>query len=215
MIVAIDGPAGTGKSVLARMISENLGFYLLNTGLFYRALTYRILQLCPQDPLSYDKICKVAEESDYIEQEGKFLVNKEDVCPYLRTSEVDKYVSQISAIPAVRGILNKKMRAIKVDNLVCEGRDTTTVVFPEADLKIYLDASIHVRALRRFNEKCSNLSLEEIEQNIAERDQRDKEKPVGSLRMAKGAVYIDSSDLTLKDVYERVKIKIQDYFGRS
>ncbi len=210
MIVAIDGPAGTGKSVLARMISENLGFYLLNTGLFYRALTYQILQEYPENPLSCPHICEIAKKSVYEVENNTFLVNSLDVYPHLRTCVVDEYVSQISAIPAVRDILNEKMRSLNKDNLVCEGRDTTTVIFPDAELKIYLDASIEVRALRRFNEKCSDLSLEEIRQTIAERDKRDKEKPVGALKIAQDAVYIDSSDLTLKEVYEKVEVNIRN-----
>lgn len=215
MIVAIDGPAGTGKSMLTKMIAQRLGFQVLNTGLFYRALTYQVLQCLPEDPLACKKISQIAKESHYEDMGDIFLINGEDVYIHLRTWKVDKYVSQISSIPEVREILNEKMRSSVKGNIICEGRDTTTVIFPSAELKIYLDASISVRALRRFKENCSDLSLEEIEKNIAERDKRDREKPVGALRVAEGAFYIDSSDLTLSAVCDRVEAKIHDYLSRS
>ncbi|MGL4525232.1 MAG: (d)CMP kinase [Spirochaetia bacterium] len=215
MIVAIDGPAGTGKSILAKRISQELDFFLLNTGLFYRALTYQWIESKKgknSSILDADQLLKIAQMTKYEASENGFFVNKVDILEHLRTATIDNFVSEISAFPAVREVLNEKMRTVAggKNKIVCEGRDTTTVIFPDAKIKIYLDASIQVRALRRYNEKCSTLSLQEIEALIAKRDHNDKTKAVGALRISETACYIDSSDLTLDEVYEKLRTKVFD-----
>jgi cytidylate kinase len=205
MIIAIDGPAGTGKSALAKRIAQQHNFFLLNSGLFYRAITYLALE----QGIDYHDIQKcidLAENTTIETTDDQCLVNGYNLLPYLRSDKVDKIVASLSEIIEIREILNEKMRIqASKQHVVCEGRDMTTIVFPHADIKIYLDASPHVRALRRFNESCSDLSLDEIEKNIQTRDDIDKNKPVGALRKADDAHYIDSSQLTLDEVYDTVE----------
>ena len=209
MIVAIDGPAGTGKSTIAEMVAKQLGFLHVNSGNFYRAIacwnldngvahteTQKILASRSQITISYDA--------------DKMFLNNIDITDRLHNDAVDAIVAQISAIPEIRSFVNEKLRDIsKNHDLVMEGRDITTVVFPNAEIKIYLDASAESRAKRRFYQGTSQLSLEEIQTSIQKRDEIDKNKTVGSLKIAPDAYYIDTSYLTIDEVYEKVYNKIQ------
>ncbi len=203
MIIAIDGPAGTGKSTIAKIISEKLNITFLNSGGFYRALTIAILdagidysnetetlEFCKKQSLEYTK-------------ESHFILNGKDITNNLHDDRVAKNVAQVSAIVSLRHYVNDLMRKItKSLSIVCEGRDMTTVVFPDAEYKFYLDASADVRAKRRFDQGVSNMTLEEIKQSIIERDNIDKNKKEGALKIASDAFYIDTSNLTIDNVCE-------------
>ena len=203
MIIAIDGPAGTGKSTIAKIISEKLNITFLNSGGFYRALTIAILdagidysnetetlEFCKKQSLEYTK-------------ESHFILNGKDITNNLHDDRVAKNVAQVSAIVPLRHYVNDLMRKItKSLSIVCEGRDMTTVVFPDAEYKFYLDASADVRAKRRFDQGVSNMTLEEIKQSIIERDNIDKNKKEGALKIASDAFYIDTSNLTIDNVCE-------------
>ncbi|MCL2520552.1 MAG: (d)CMP kinase [Spirochaetaceae bacterium] len=198
MIVAIDGPAGSGKSVIAQLIAQKLGFTLLNSGYFYRALTYfALLQHIDKD--NEAELVTLANSLNF-NLEGGFKVNNSDITSKLHSDEVSNLVAVISAHPAVRECLNQKMRHLSGNNLVCEGRDITTVLFPQAEVKIYLDAGVKIRAKRRFEQKTSAMTLDEIEKTIHYRDEIDKNKKVGALKQADDALYIDTSNLTIEEV---------------
>lgn len=219
MIIAIDGPAGSGKSTIAKILAESLNIVFLNTGSFYRGLTLALLRFLGGDSfgrggkdidLSNEKeIIDFAKtiKLDYVN--GAMTLDSENIEAFLRSDRVESFVAPISAIVPIRHIINDKIREVaKNVSLVCEGRDMTTVVFPDAEYKFYLDASSHARALRRFNQGTSTLSLQEIEKSIEARDAIDKNKAEGSLKIAQDAQYIDTSDLTIDAVCEMIKSKI-------
>lgn len=203
MVIAIDGPAGTGKSTIAKIISEKLNITFLNSGGFYRAFTIAILDagIDYKDENSVLEFCK-QQKLEYT-KESHFILNGKDVTDHLHDDRVAKNVAQVSAIVALRHYVNDLMRKITESlSIVCEGRDMTTVVFPAAEHKFYLDASADVRAKRRFDQGVSNMTLEEIKQSIIERDNIDKNKKEGALKIAPDAFYIDTSNLTIDNVCE-------------
>ena len=208
MIVAIDGPAGTGKSTIAKLISENLNIAFLNSGSFYRGITMALLdaEINLDDKKSVLKYAETVK-MDYVKE--RLILNGIDVDDHLHDARIDLNAAKVSSIPEIRDIVNKKLQSLtKHLSLVCEGRDMTTIVFPNAEYKFYLDASLDVQAMRRFTQNVSNLSLEQIKQEIQERDKIDKNKSVGALKIADDAHYIDTSNLTKNEVYEIIKSKI-------
>ena len=208
MIIAIDGPAGTGKSTIAKLIAEKLNITFLNSGSFYRGITLALLK-DNVDLSDEKKVLEFADNLDLDYVNEHLILNGEDVDHLLHQDIVDANASQVSSIVELRHIVNKKLRKItETQSVVCEGRDITTVVFPMAEYKFYLDASIDVQAQRRFNQGVSQLSLEEIKEAIRKRDELDKNKKEGSLKIAEDAAYIDTSDLTIDNVCEIILSKI-------
>ncbi|MFA6857743.1 MAG: (d)CMP kinase, partial [Treponema sp.] len=208
MIIAIDGPAGTGKSTIAALIAEKLHITYLNSGSFYRALTLALLE--SGSSLSDEKIitdfCR-RQKLEY--KKSRLILNGTDIDSRLHEDKVSAHVAQISAIPEVRHIVNARMRGItNFLSIVCEGRDMTTVVFPNAEYKFYLDATPDVQAERRYKQGVSSLSLEEIKNAIKERDEIDKNKKEGALKIASDAFYIDTSTLTIEQVCAIILNKI-------
>lgn len=209
MIVAIDGPAGTGKSTIARMVAERLGITYVNSGNLYRALTYGLIE-AGLDPAQEIPVVEWAETIDLDYREGRVHLDGRDVEAFLRTDAVEQWVAQVSAYVPLRRIVNEVVRRLSGEmDIVVEGRDMTTTVFPNADQKFYLDATTESRALRRHSQGTSELSLEEIRKNIEMRDRIDREKKEGPLKVASDAVYLDTSHLTIEEVYEKVYTKIQ------
>lgn len=201
MIIAIDGPAGTGKSTIASMLAKKLNITFLNSGGFYRTLTYAVLKnrIDYKNETETLEFCK-NQQIEYT-KESHFILNGEDVTSHLHDDEVSSNVSQLSSIVEIRHLVNELMRKItKSLSIVCEGRDMTTVVFPNAEYKIYLDASSDIRAKRRFEQGVSDMTFEEIKESIEKRDEMDKNKKEGSLKIASDAKYIDTSNLTIEDV---------------
>ena len=208
MIIAIDGPAGAGKSTIAKLIAEKLNITFLNSGSFYRAITLSLLR--NKIPLTdADAVIEHAKKQDLDYRNSRLFLNGEDVEDILHSDEIDLNASKVSCLVPVRHIVNDKIKHItKKISIVCEGRDMTTVVFPEAEYKFYLDASIEAQARRRFNQGVSNLSIEEIAESIKKRDEIDKNKQEGSLKIAEDAHYIDTSDLTIEQVCAIILDKI-------
>lgn len=210
MVVAIDGPAGCGKSTVAKILAERLHLTFLNSGSFYRGITLALLR----DGIDLKDEQKVLDFArglslDYVN--SHLILEGEDVEDLLHTDQVDAHAAQVSAIVPLRHIVNEKIREVtKSLSIVCEGRDMTTVVFPNAEHKFYLDASIDVQAQRRFNQGVSDLSLEEIKESIRKRDEIDKNKVEGALKIAPDALYIDTSHLTIEEVCEIMTRKIQN-----
>ena len=200
MVIAIDGPAGTGKSTIASIIAEKLKVVFLNSGSFYRALTLALLD-SGVDLHSEADVIDFCKKQSLEYKNSHLFLNGEDVESHLHDDRVSANVAQLSAIVEIRHLVNQRMREITESlSIVCEGRDMTTVVFPNADYKFYLDDSLDVQAERRFNQGVSNLSLEEIKESIRKRDEIDKNKKEGALKIAQDAVYIDTSNLTIEDV---------------
>ena len=200
MVIAIDGPAGTGKSTVAALIAKTLGITFLNSGSFYRALTMALLDsgVDMEDETAVLDVCR-RQKLEY--KNSRMILNGVDVEDSLHDDRISAHVAALSAIVPVRHLVNERLREItKSLSIVCEGRDMTTVVFPNAECKFYLDASIDVQAQRRFEQGVSGLSFEEIKEAIKKRDELDKNKAVGALKIAPDAVYIDTSNLTIDNV---------------
>ncbi|MDX9826583.1 MAG: (d)CMP kinase [Spirochaetia bacterium] len=209
MIVAMDGPAGCGKSTIARLLSERLGFIYINSGNIYRALTLAAIKkgVGLDDESTLLKIA-LTVSIDY-DKDGSILLDGKRLTTELRSAEVEAIVAQVSAIPEIRAIVNEIVRRLaKGKDVVVEGRDMTTVVFPQAELKFFIDASVEERAKRRFTQASSSMSYEEILNNIRMRDAIDRNKKIGALKIASDALYLDTSGLTIEAVYEKVYSKI-------
>ena len=203
MIVAIDGPAGVGKSSIAKMVSDELGMYYLNSGNFYRGVTYRILNL-GLDPAKPDDCVKAAKEAQFDVKDGRFYLDGEDVEDKLH-HPIDIWASKVSVNPQVRSIVNERIHDLtKRMDVVAEGRDMTTVVFPNAEHKFFFDALPEIRARRRYEQNPGVMDYDTILKEINERDAIDRNKPVGGLKIAPDAVYIDTSYLTINEVCEKV-----------
>lgn len=208
MIIAMDGPAGTGKSTIASIIAKKLDITYLNSGSFYRALTMALLD-GGIDISAQDKVVEFCKKQKLEYNKSRLVLNGVDVEDHLHDDRVSKNVAQISAIVPVRHLVNDRMQEItKSLDIVCEGRDMTTVVFPQAEYKFYLDASLDVQAQRRFDQGVSNMTLEEIKESIRKRDEIDRNKAEGALKIAEDAVYIDTSNLTIDMVCEIILNKI-------
>ena len=212
MIVAVDGPAGSGKGTVTKRIEKELGFLNLDTGATYRCVALQVLR----ENVKLDneeKIIKIANNINIkIDNTGDkdiILLNGEDVSKEIRTKEVTEVVSQISSIIPVRERMVEVQRNLaKGKNVIVEGRDIGTVVFPNADVKIYLDASEEVRAKRRYEENVQNginTTYEEVLENVKMRDYNDMHKKVGGLKKANDAIIIDSTSLTIDQVVENIK----------
>jgi cytidylate kinase len=209
-IITIDGPAGSGKSTSAKLVAGKLGFLYLDTGAMYRAVAYLAIKngILNDETKILESLKAASIQMEY--SDGKVFVrlNDEDVSDIIRTHEVSSYVSEVSAIAGVRYWLLEKQREIgHGTNLVCDGRDTGTAVFPDADVKIYLVASIRARAERRlleFRQKDPSITIEQVAENLEKRDKIDSEREVNPLKKAPDAVEIDTSGLTIEVQVNRI-----------
>jgi CMP/dCMP kinase len=211
MVVAIDGPAGSGKSTTARQAAEKLGYLYLDTGAMYRALTGKAIEL-GIDPRDEESIARLARSTTMqireVDGSGRVFVDGRDVSEGLRSPEISRQVSYVARVPEARRLLVGIQREIAEHrDVVVEGRDIGTVVFPEAPVKIYLDASLEERARRRRHdlEKAGeSVSLEDLRREIAARDQIDSDRAESPLRLAQGAAVIDTTGLTIEEQVGKV-----------
>ena len=209
MIVAVDGPAGSGKGTISKLVSLKCGLTYIDTGATYRCIALKVLKE-NIDLNDKSAIIDIASKVNIkFTKDAKTFLDGEDVSTDIRTMEVTKIVSQISAIPEVRTYMVDLQRNMAVgDDIIMEGRDITTVVFPEADYKIYLDASVEERAKRRFKqnkEAGMDVDIEEIKKSIIERDYNDMNKEVGALKRTDEQIYIDSSNMTIDEVVDSIR----------
>jgi cytidylate kinase len=204
VIVAIDGPAGVGKSTVARRCAANAGFLYVNSGSFYRALTLAVLQR-NISLTDRPRLLAVARARRLELRDSEMVLDGTNVEARLHGDKVDAAVAILSAIPGIREVVNERIREIAAGrDAVVEGRDIGTMVFPRADVKIFLDADIETRAARRHEQGVSEKSLAETRTAIRERDTVDRNKPVGALAAAPDALRVDTSLLTIQQVCERV-----------
>ena len=209
--IAIDGPAGAGKSTIARRAAGQLGFVYVDTGAMYRAMALYFLRkgINPADEEAVSRTCSEAEVSiRYQDGAQQVLLNGEDVSGQIRTEEVGKTASVVSAYMPVREKLTELQKELAArENVIMDGRDIGTCVLPQAPAKIYLTASVEVRALRRFRElteKGEDCDLEEIKKDIADRDWKDMHREHAPLKQAEDAVVVDSSQMTIDQVVEAI-----------
>ena len=207
-IVAIDGPAGSGKGTITKIVAEKLNLVYIDSGATYRCVALAALRnnLKIDDKEENIKLTKTLKIE--FTKDGRTLLNNEDVSKEIRSKEVSEIVSPISSIIEVREILVDLQRKMANDNdVIMEGRDITTVVFPNANYKFYLDASIEERARRRFkqNEEMNiHIPMDELIESIKKRDYNDMHKPVGSLMRTDDQIYIDSTNMTIDEVVDEI-----------
>ena len=209
--VAIDGPAGAGKSTIAKQIARRLGYIYVDTGAMYRAMAYYLIQN-QVDAADQEAIAAACQHADisicYQDGEQVVLLNGENVNAYLRTEAVGNMASVSSVVPEVRKkLVELQQKLARETDVVMDGRDIGTVVLPDADVKVYLTASVETRAKRRFlelQEKCEPADLAKIAADIEDRDYRDMHRDISPLRQAEDATLVDSSDMTIDQVVERI-----------
>ncbi len=233
MIIGVDGPAGAGKTTVTKSIEDkNMDIYNLDTGAIYRASTYLVLKIIPEitekeileDELIRQEVIKIVESLNSgknkleilkVKDEknntlkDKIMLNDEDITKEIREGKVAKLVSPVSSIPEVRNTITEIIRntAKQYENIIAEGRDICTVVFPDADIKIYLDADAKTRAKRRNEEnrkKGIEETLEETLDAIMKRDHLDMNKEVGSLKRTDNQTYIDTTNMDIQEVIDNI-----------
>jgi cytidylate kinase len=208
MVVTLDGPAGVGKSTVAAKVARESGFHYVNSGSFYRAISQAVLE-SGQDPTRNELVLETARRCRFEMVEGELWVNGRPARG-LQSDLIDRWSPVHSGIPELRAIVNQNLRSLaRGGDLIVEGRDMGTVAFPDAELKFFLDASIEARAARRFAQGVSGLSMQELRRRIEERDQLDRDKPAGPLARAAGAIYLDTSVLTIEEVCAKVVQEIR------
>ena len=209
--IAIDGPAGAGKSTIAKLVAKEKGYIYVDTGAMYRGLAIHFLDkgIQPQETEKVIEACKDAEVTIAYEDAVQHVyLNGKDISSRLRNEEVGNMASVTSAIPEVRKkLLELQQNLAKTQNVIMDGRDIGTCVLPHADVKAYLTASVETRAKRRYQElqeKGEDCNLEEIAHDIEERDRRDTTREIAPLKQAEDAVLVDSSDMTIADVVKTI-----------
>ncbi|BFL47145.1 (d)CMP kinase [Lactonifactor longoviformis] len=209
--IAIDGPAGAGKSTIAKEIARQLSFVYVDTGAMYRAMAYYLLQqgIPPEDAQGMEKACRTADITiQYENGEQQVILNHENVTARLRSEEVGNMASVSSASPAIRRKLVELQRQMaRSTNVVMDGRDIGTQVLPDANVKIFLTASAHTRAVRRYKELTERgiaCDIHAIEADINERDHRDMTREISPLRQAEDAVLVDTSDMDIPEVIHAI-----------
>ena len=209
-VVAVDGPAGAGKSTVSKLVAGRLGYTYIDTGAMYRAVALKVLE--SELPLEDEEIMSAARDIDidlrYEDGATKTYLDGRDVSKEIRTPEVSQAVSKVAAVGFVRQRLTELQRAMAArGGVIMDGRDIGTVVLPHADVKIYLTASVEERARRRFEElrsKGFDVELGSIEKSIEKRDKLDSEREIAPLKQAADAVLLDSTALTIDEVADAV-----------
>lgn len=210
--IAIDGPAGAGKSTIAKKLAKELGYIYVDTGAMYRAMAYHFLQnnIASDNESEIAKSCKNVDVSiSYIDGEQQVLLNGQNISDKIRNEEVGNMASATSVYPVVRTKLVELQRQLaSKENVIMDGRDIGTVVLPNANVKIYLTASSKVRAKRRFDEltaKGEDCNFDDIEKDIIDRDYRDMHRETSPLKQADDAILLDTSDMDIDQVVSRMK----------
>jgi len=214
LIIAIDGPAGSGKSTSAKLIAKKLGYVYIDTGAMYRSITYLALEneaiKDESQIIELARNCKI--DLDYADGEVIVRLNDNNISKEIRSTEVNSHVSDVSKISEVRKVLVVKQRemGIKGNGVVMEGRDIGTVVFPNADLKIFLTASLDIRANRRtkeYNDNGSKVLVDDVKSNLSNRDKIDSSRNDSPLTKASDAVEVDTTNVTIE---EQVKLILKE-----
>lgn len=220
MIIAIDGPAGSGKSTVAKLVAKKLGFLYLDTGAMYRAVAYKMKKENLSEKELIEKLDSIDLKLLDTDKDIKVILDGEDITGKIRTEEIGKLASRIAKIPEIREKLVQLQRkiALEAKNAVLEGRDIGTVVFPDAELKIFMTASPEERAKRRYlqlKEKGENPSYEDILRSVLERDKADMEREVAPLKPAKDSIVIDTTDKTIEEVVDIIVAKAKEILKKN
>jgi len=214
-VITIDGPSGAGKSTVAKLLAQRLGYQYLDTGALYRAVAWRAKEL-KVDPDDEETLKRILKDTKITFNKDRILVNGMDVSSRIRTPEIGELSSRLSAKPLIRAHLFSIQRETALKGkVVIEGRDTGTTIFPEAENKFFLDASLEERAKRRYkelkykiqsteDEKDSEITMETVKEEIRKRDLRDSKRKESPLRRTKDMIYIDTTTMSIEEVIAKI-----------
>lgn len=210
--IAVDGPAGAGKSSIARAVSEEIGYIYVDTGALYRSIALYSIENELDDESLVNSLDKINIRLEFIDKCQHVFLNDNDVSDKIRTPEVSMGASKVSAIPEVREFLFGLQKKIAAENnIIMDGRDIGTVVLPDADLKVFLTASAEERANRRFKEMTdSSISYEQVLEDIKQRDYNDMHRDIAPLKQAEDAVMLDTTGMTIEEVKQKLKALIDE-----
>ena len=216
IVVAIDGPAGAGKSTIAKLVAEKLGYAYIDTGAMYRSVAWKFLQTGKVfeeafiSQLAQTMVIEFKPEASV----NRVFVDSVEVTAAIRSTEVTAIVSKVAAIGAVREAMVAQQRRMgEAGGVLMDGRDIGTVVFPNAQLKVFLTASVEERALRRYKElvaKGEKVDLSQLQKDIASRDKQDSERAISPLRQAEDALLLDTSDMNIEQVTDKILQLVQE-----
>ena len=210
--IAVDGPAGAGKSSIARAVAEEIGYIYVDTGALYRSIALYSIENKLDNESLVNSLDKINIRLEFIDKCQHVFLNYNDVSDKIRTPEVSMGASKVSAIPEVREFLFGLQKKIAAENnIIMDGRDIGTVVLPDADLKVFLTASAEERANRRFKEMIdSSISYEQVLEEIKQRDYNDMHRDVAPLKQAEDAVLLDTTGMTIEEVKQKLKALIDE-----
>ena len=210
--VAVDGPAGAGKSSIAKAVAEEIGFIYVDTGALYRSVALYALENDLDNDSLIASLYKINIRLEFINGSQHVILNEDDVSDKIRTSDVSMNASKVSALPEVRKYLFDLQKKIAAENnMIMDGRDIGTGVLPDADLKVFLTASAEERANRRFLEvRDSNITYEKVLEEIKQRDYNDMHRDISPLRQADDAVLLDTTGMTIDEVKNKLKAMIAE-----
>ena len=224
-VITIDGPSGSGKGTVGRQIAQKLGWHFLDSGAIYRLLAlYLKKQNNPslfelENSSSIEEISSLSKDMPAAFEGDKIILDGKDVTGEIRHPSVGQLASKVAVIPAIREALLKRQQDFRMEpGLVADGRDMGTVVFKDADLKIFLDASVEERANRRYHQLIKlgeNVNLGELVEEVAKRDARDRNRAVAPLKPAEDAIIIDSTDLSISEVVDKIYTSWQNLANKS
>lgn len=220
-VICLDGPSGVGKGTICLAVARKLGWHILDSGSLYRITALQVSREFPEQSVYSVDEAQLAEIAlnlsvSYVEENDELVIflNDEDITQLIRNEKIGAQASQVAAIPCVREALLARQRAFLVEpGLVADGRDMGTVVFPQAELKIYLTASAEERAKRRYKQlkdKGMSANLPRLIEEIRERDERDMNRATAPLRPADDAIMIDSTSLTIDEVVKQILLQVRD-----
>lgn len=210
--IAVDGPAGAGKSSIARAVAEEIGYIYVDTGALYRSIALYSIENKLDNESLVNSLDKINIRLEFIDKCQHVFLNDNDVSDKIRTPEVSMGASKVSAIPEVREFLFGLQKKIAAENnIIMDGRDIGTVVLPDADLKVFLTASAEERANRRFKEMTdSSITFEQVLEDIKQRDYNDMHRDIAPLKQAEDAVLLDTTGMTIEEVKQKLKALIDE-----
>ena len=210
--IAVDGPAGAGKSSIARAVAEEIGYIYVDTGALYRSIALYSIENKLDNESLVNSLDKINIRLDFIDKCQHVFLNDNDVSDKIRTPEVSMGASKVSVIPEVREFLFGLQKKIAAENnIIMDGRDIGTVVLPDADLKVFLTASAEERANRRFKEMTdSSITYEQVLEDIKQRDYNDMHRDIAPLKQAEDAVLLDTTGMTIEEVKQKLKALIDE-----
>ncbi|MFR1842083.1 MAG: (d)CMP kinase [Oscillospiraceae bacterium] len=210
--IAVDGPAGAGKSSIARAVAEEIGYIYVDTGALYRSIAIYSIENKLDNESLVNSLDKINIRLEFIDKCQHVFLNDNDVSDKIRTPEVSMGASKVSVIPEVREFLIGLQKKIAAENnIIMDGRDIGTVVLPDADLKVFLTASAEERANRRFKEMTdSSITYEQVLEDIKQRDYNDMHRDIAPLKQAEDAVLLDTTGMTIEEVKQKLKALIDE-----